>query len=143
MFYFSSFLFLPLTLAFLASWRFNSSLAFESSFHDGGFLDWLIGILGGEASAEGVFGDGSGEEEFFEVAGPAGLRASDPGEFEASERLAVNEGSGDGPVDVDITNSKGSLDLGDIRRAPGVEATGEGVLRSVGDLEGVVEVFGP
>ena len=63
-----------------------------------------------------------------QVVGAAGLGA-DPRELEAAERLAVDEGAGDRPVDVEVADAELALDPLDVRGAPRVEAAGQGVVR--------------
>ena len=92
-------------------------------------------VLGGEAAPHGVLGDGPGQEELAEVVGAAGLGA-DPRELEPAERLAVDQGAGDRPVDVEVADPELALDPLDVRRAPRVEAAGQGVVGAVGDRAG-------
>ena len=84
----------------------------------------------------------AGQQELEQVVGAAGLGA-DARELEAAERLAVDQGPGDRPVDVEVADAELALDPLDVRRAARVEAAGQGVLRAVGDSQGVVEVASP
>ena len=100
-------------------------------------------VLRREAAPEGVLGDGPGEEELVEVVGAAGLGPADPRELEAAEGLAVNQGPGDRAVDVDVADAERPLDPLDVRRAPRVEAAGQGVGGRVGDRPGRRRGRGP
>jgi len=98
-------------------------------------------IGGGEAAAEGVFGEDAGVGELEEVVGAASLGAH-AGEAEAAEGLAADEGAGDATVEVEVADAELCAGAGEVGGAAGEEAAGELVGGIVGELEGVVEVFG-
>src|SRR4051812_24695881 len=66
-------------------------------------------VGGGEASAHGVFGDGSGPAELGEVVGAAGLGAQ-ARELVAAEGLAFDEGAGDLAVEVEVADAELAAD---------------------------------
>src|ERR1700682_1410695 len=57
----------------------------------------------GEASAHRVLGDGPGQQEFPQVVGPTRF-GTDARELEAAERLAIDQGTGDRPVDIEVAD---------------------------------------
>ena len=73
-------------------------------------------IVRGKPAPHGVFGDAAGEEEFVQVVGAAGLGA-DARELEAAEGLAVDQGAGDGAVDVEVSHTKLAFHPFDVGRA--------------------------
>ncbi len=95
----------------------------------------------GEASAERVFGGDSGMGELSEVVVAAGFGAG-AREAESAERLAADEGSGDGAVQVQVADAEFLGGAGEVAGGAGEEAAGEFVGGVVGEGEGVVKVAG-
>ena len=60
---------------------------------------------GGEASAQGVFGDVDRDQEVFEVVGAAGF-AADAAQFEAAEGLATDECPRDRAVEIEVADDE-------------------------------------
>src|SRR5690349_17943269 len=71
-------------------------------------------LLGREATAEEVFGNDTGDHKIFKVLAPAGL-GSAAGHLKSAEGLALDNGSGDGAIDVEVAANHFSprpLDIG-------------------------------
>src|SRR4029079_15342760 len=88
----------------------------------------------GEAAADGVLGDGAGDNELEEIIAAAGL-AADARHFEAAEGLAIDEGTGDGAVEVEVADGEIAFGAVEGCGAAAVDAAGEGVIGGVGDAE--------
>ena len=84
---------------------------------------------------QGIFGDRAGDKELLEVIGPAGFWAS-AGKFEAAEWLAIDQGAGDTPVDIEIADAEFTPGALDVRGAARVDAAGQGVIGGVGQGAG-------
>ena len=64
------------------------------------------------------------------------------GHFEAAERLAMDERPGDWPVEIKISDQKFAASAFKCRWAAAIDAAGEGVIGSVGNLQRLAQVFG-
>ena len=88
-----------------------------------------------------VLRNAPGVHELQQIIRAAGFGA-DAAHLEAAEGLAVDDGSGDLAVDVEIADAELTADAGDVGGAAGEQAAGEGVLGAVGDFESFVQILG-
>jgi hypothetical protein len=76
----------------------------------------LTADLGGETAAEGILRDSARQDELQQVIGSTRLRA-DARHFEAAEWLAIDQGTRDLAINIEIANAELTLDAGNVRRA--------------------------
>src|SRR6516165_4822621 len=94
---------------------------------------------GREAAPHGVFCNSPRQDKLQQIIRPARLGA-DAGQLEAAERLAVNQGAGDLPINIQISDAKLTANLANIGRAAGIQAAGQRVLGAIGRRKGLIQV---
>src|SRR5947199_10815462 len=96
---------------------------------EGGSVEWR------ETLTERVLRHGTGLDELPEIVGATGFR-SDARQAVAAERLASDDGTGDGAVDIDVAGAQLGRGARDVRRRARDNARGERVVGGVADGEG-------
>jgi len=97
-------------------------------------------IGGGKAPSDSVLHYVPGCHELEQVVRAACLRAK-PRHLEASEWMALHQGTGAAAIDIKVADTEFPSRFGDVFRASREYCTRQGVLRAVCHLQGFLEVF--